>query len=153
MNNTIHCFLPYADPVQVKASVEALRQSPSVTDITLLSTDKDAEPCFGCDILHIDRLTSSATMKAIAGHTKGDYTLLYTKELTLCPGEYALERFMQITGMTKSGMSYSDYYTLIDGIRSSAPVIDYQNGSLRDDLISARYCSSTAPNSKRLPTA
>lgn len=134
MNNTIHCFLPYADPVQVKASVEALRQSPSVTDITLLSTDKDAEPCFGCDILHIDRLTSSATMKAIAGHTKGDYTLLYTKELTLCPGEYALERFMQITGMTKSGMSYSDYYTLIDGIRSSAPVIDYQNGSLRDDF-------------------
>ena len=134
MSNTIHCFLPYADDNQVKASIEALRESRLVSGITLLSTDKNAAPCPGCDILYVASLNSSDTVRAIANHTTGEYTLLYTKYHTLCPGEYALDRFVQIMGMTNSGMAYSDYYTLIDGVRSQAPVIDYQEGSLRDDF-------------------
>ena len=90
MSNTIHCFLPYADDNQVKASIEALRESRLVSGITLLSTDKGAAPCLACDILHVDSLNSSDTVRAIAEHTKGEYTLLYTKYHTLCPGEYAL---------------------------------------------------------------
>ena len=38
MKTTINCFLPYADPAQVKATVEGLKESPLVSKIFLLAT-------------------------------------------------------------------------------------------------------------------
>ena len=63
---TINCFVPYADAAQVQATVNALRQSELVTKIFLLATSDDAQPLDGCELLHIDTITSSATMKKIA---------------------------------------------------------------------------------------
>ena len=77
--NTIHCFLPFRDEAQVRASVAALRECPEVTRITLLAADATATACLGCDLLHIDTLTSSATVRLIAEHAAAEYILLYTK--------------------------------------------------------------------------
>ena len=33
-----------------------------------------------------------------------------------------------------SGMVYSDYWAIRNGVKSNHPVIDYQEGSLRDDF-------------------
>jgi hypothetical protein len=35
---------------------------------------------------------------------------------------------------TQAGMLYADHYQVVEGNRKSAPVIDYQKGSLRDDF-------------------
>ncbi len=134
MNKTIHCYLPYGEEAQVKATVNALKASPAVIKITLLSTDATAAAVEGCDILGIDSLTSSATMRAIAEHTVADYILLYTKYNTLEPGYQALERFIKIAGDSGAGMLYADCYTIIEGKKSNAPAIDYQEGALRDDF-------------------
>ena len=45
-----------------------------------------------------------------------------------------LERFMKIANDTSAGMVYSDYYQMAEGVRSNLPVVDYQEGSLRDDF-------------------
>lgn len=134
MKTTIHCFLPYLDEAQVRATVEALKASALVTKITLLATEANAEACLGCDILHIDTLTSSETMRKLAEVAAADFMLLYTKQNTLVPGYFAPDRFAKIARDSHAGMVYSDYYTVVEGKKSNAPVIDYQFGSLRDDF-------------------
>ena len=134
MKATVHCFLPYADEAQVRESVENLKQLPLVSKITLLTTNADAEGCLGCDVLHVDTLTSSAAMRAIAEHANAEYILLYTKYNQLFMGYNALERFVGIAKDSNAAMLYSDYYTVVEGKRTNAPVIDWQFGALRDDF-------------------
>lgn len=134
MQTTINCFVPFAGLGQVKATVEALKASQLVTKIYLLATDPDAEAVLGCDIIHIDGINSSATMKKIAEAADSDLILLYTKYDTLVPGYLALNRLARLAADSKAGMLYADSYSIVDGVKSNAPVIDYQFGSLRDDF-------------------
>ncbi len=131
---TINCFIPYADAQQVQATVDGLRQNALVTKIFLLATDANAAAVEGCDVINIDALNSSATMKKIAAATEGDYTLLYTKYNNLVMGYLALERMVRLAGDSKAAMVYADNYQIVEGKKSNAPVIDYQFGSLRDDF-------------------
>ena len=134
MKPTIHCFVPFADEAQVKATIEALKQSDLVTKITLLATEATEAPVLGCDVIVTESLNASSTMKKIAEAATADYILLYTKYNKLVPGYFALERFARLAEDSQAGMLYSDSYTVIDGKKSNAPVIDYQFGSLRDDF-------------------
>jgi hypothetical protein len=134
MNKTIDCFLPYADAAQVTPTIEGLKASGLVSRIFLLATDASAETVEGCELIAIDALNSSETMKKIANAAQSEFALLYTKYNTLVPGYFALERFERIARDSKAGMLYADSYTVVDGVKSNAPVIDYQFGSLRDDF-------------------
>ncbi len=131
---TINCFIPYADAQQVQATVDGLRQNALVTKIFLLATDANAAAVEGCEVINIDALNSSATMKKIAAAAEGDYTLLYTKYNNLVMGYLALERMVRLAGDSKAAMVYADNYQIVEGKKSNAPVIDYQFGSLRDDF-------------------
>ncbi len=131
---TINCFIPYADAQQVKATVDGLRQNALVTKIFLLATNASAAAVDGCEVIAIDTLNSSATMKKIAAATEGDYTLLYTKYNNLVMGYLALERMVRLANDSKAAMVYADNYQIVEGKKSNAPVIDYQFGSLRDDF-------------------
>ena len=131
---TINCFIPYADAQQVQATVDGLRQNALVTKIFLLATDANAAAVEGCEVINIDALNSSATMKKIAAAAEGDYTLLYTKYNNLVMGYLALERMVRLAGDSKAAMVYADSYQVVEGKKSNAPVIDYQFGSLRDDF-------------------
>lgn len=135
MDKSIHCFVPYADEAQALATIKALKESNAVKSITLLNTgEATVAPLEGCDVLQVDSLTSSATMRAIAERANADYILFYTKYNALDPGYQALERFIRIGEDSGAGMLYADHYTVVDGKKSAAPVIDYQEGSLRDDF-------------------
>ena len=131
---TINCFIPYADAQQVQATVDGLRQNALVSKIFLLSTDANAAAVEGCEVIAIDSLNSSATMKKIAAAAEGDYTLFYTKYNKLVMGYLALERMVRLANDSKAAMVYADNYQIVDGKKSNAPVIDYQFGSLRDDF-------------------
>lgn len=134
MKTSVHCFLPFIDEAQVRDTVEGLKASPLVKKITLLATDPEAKACLGCDLMHIDALTSSDTMRKLAEAADADYMLLYLKQNTLVPGYFAIDRMARIAADSRAGMVYADYYTVVDGKKSNAPVIDYQFGSLRDDF-------------------
>lgn len=134
MRQAIDCFIPYVDAAQAKATIDGLRESALVNNIYLLATDAAATAVEGCTMLHIDALNSSDTMLKIAEAAKAPYTLLYTKYNNLVMGYFALDRFVRLAGDSKAGMMYADSYTVIEGKKSNAPVIDYQEGSLRDDF-------------------
>lgn len=134
MKRTIHCFIPYGEVSQVEKTIQSLQASDLVERIYLLTNNAAATPVPDCELLLIDRLQSSATMRAIAARSTAAYTLIYTKKSTLEPGLFALERMVQLATDSAAGLLYADHYQVQGNEQKMAPVIDYQPGSLRDDF-------------------
>ena len=55
-------------------------------------------------------------------------------EKAIKPGQFCLDRFLQVALNTKASFVYSDFYEEEKGKSVAHPVIDYQEGSLRDDF-------------------
>lgn len=134
LSNQITCFIKADDAEQVRLTVEQLSVSPLIKTICLMVTNPDFPTIEGCEPVLIDSLTSTNTIQKIAALATTEYTLIYTKNTVLELGQYALERLLRIAKDTNSGLVYSDYYQMSGGVRSNLPVIDYQEGSLRDDF-------------------
>lgn len=130
----INCFIPYASAEQARATIDGLRANGLVGKVYLLAAEGVDAQYEGCEVIRVNNLTSSATIKAIAAHADADYTLVYTKYVTLKFAPFALERFVGILDDSGSGMVYADHYNVTDKGHDRAPVIDYQMGSLRDDF-------------------
>lgn len=78
--------------------------------------------------------SDSQSLKKIAAQAQAPYALLYTKDTDTQWGPFAQERMMQVLEDSGAGMVYADHYQLKEGRLQDAPVIDYQQGSLRDDF-------------------
>ena len=130
----INCFIPFADKAQVEKTIQGLRESGLVDKIYLLASENVAETPANCEVLKIQSLNASSTMKTIAQHADAEFTLLYNKYTTLEPGYFALERMTRIADDSGAGMVYADHYKIVGDTKTNAPVIDYQLGSLRDDF-------------------
>lgn len=130
----INCFLACNNATETLKTVEQIKQSSLVQTIYLLVKNGSSIQINGCQTIEIDSLQNSESIRKIADKADTPYSLIYTKDTTLELGQYALERFFQIAESTKAGLVYSDYYQIANGVRSNLPVIDYQEGSLRDDF-------------------
>ena len=86
------------------------------------------------EIAREDSVTSGAVLKKLAGSASTDFIMVYTKRFALDPGKFGIERMVQVCEQTGAGMVYSDYYENREGRLAPHPVIDYQEGSLRDDF-------------------
>ena len=135
MAGRIICFVPYQEDAQAAATVAALRNEKQVVGIRLLCTAPDAPAeALGCPVIKVPGLSSSAAVRAIATHSRGEYSLIFTKYTSLSLVHFALGRMMQIMEDTGAPMAYSDHFASVDGVLSQAPKIDCQSGSLRDDF-------------------
>ena len=103
----------------ISTTVESFSRSQSFTGVTILSGVS---------------LRSTQTLRSIAEAVSHKYILIYTKDLPLEMGLFALDRFIAIAEDTKADMLYADHYEVIDGQRKKHPVIDCQKGALRDDF-------------------
>jgi len=130
----INAFILFSNAEQASQTVKELRQSGLVHKIFLLTDKNTEETISGCEKLFIDALQSTKTMKKIARNSDGDYTLLYLKPTVLRLGYFGLERMLRIAEDTCAGMVYADHYKVMNGVKENHPVIDYQEGSLRDDF-------------------
>ena len=131
---TTNAFILYTQPEQATKTVNQLKESGSVEKIYLLAPEKGMSPIDGCEIIEIDNIQSTQTVLKIAEKATADYTLIYQKSTVLQLGYFALERMIKIAEDTNAGMVYADYYAIADGEKKNHPVIDYQEGSLRDDF-------------------
>jgi len=130
----ISAFILFTRPEQAKGTVSALQQSELIQKIFLLTPDETVTIPEGCEKIVIDRLQSTETIRKIAEKSNSSYSLIYQKPSLLKPGYFAFERMARIAEDTRAGMVYADYYAITDGERKNQPVIDYQEGSLRDDF-------------------
>ena len=149
MREKIDLFLPCEDLMVAQEALTELHDNKTVQHINLLvSSDFAAQHQVpdGCTFVVIDRLESSNTITSIAENTDADYVIICTKTTPIKWGLYALERFLRTADDTGAMMIYSDHYSMVkdeslsqDGTSAVGklekhPVIDYQEGSLRDDF-------------------
>ena len=117
--SSIECFVPSMSGEDISTTVESFSRSQSFTGVT---------------ILHGVSLRSTQTLRSIADAVSEKYLLIYTKDLPLEMGMFALDRIISIAEDTKADMLYADHYELIDGQRRKHPLIECQKGALRDDF-------------------
>ena len=137
MNQTIDCFLACRSLADVEPLVAHLRGNSAVRHIFLLISQSLAESATApqdCSFVVTDNLTSSDFVMKIAEHAISNYVLLSLKAQPLTLGATALSRMLLVAGDEHAAMLYSDRYAMEQGERKAHPVIDYQEGSLRDDF-------------------
>jgi len=145
----INCFLACNNTTETLKTIEQIKQSTLVQSIYLLVKKENDIQIDGCTTLEIDSLQSAETIQKIADKSDAAYSLIYTKDNTLELGQFAIERFYRIAEDTQAGLVYSDYYEIKDGVRSNHPVIDYLEGSLRDDFNFGSVLFYSAVNLKK----
>ena len=116
---TIECYVPAMSAEDISITAESFSRSDSFTGVTILSGVS---------------LRSTQTLKSIAEAASEKFILIYTKDLPLEMGFFALDRFIAVAEDTKADMLYADHYELIDGHRRKHPLIECQSGALRDDF-------------------
>lgn len=130
----ITAFLPYTGAEETRGTAEQLRASGYVERIVLLATGTDTPPIEGCDRIPVGTLHGSATMAAIGAAVKTPFALLLLHDTLIDFGQFGIERMVQVAAETGAGLVFSDYYDMREGRRTPHPVIEYQEGSLRDDF-------------------
>ena len=118
--SSIECFVPSMSGEDISTTVESFSRSHSFTGVTILSGVS---------------LRSTETLRSIAEAISHKYILIYTKDKPLEMGMFALDRIITIAEDTGADMLYADHYRLLDdGTRLRHPLIECQNGALRDDF-------------------
>lgn len=159
MRGKIDCFLACGSFGGIEPLVSVLHDSRTVHNINLIVTDTAAsDGCApeGCSLMVTENITGSATIRDVADRATAEYVLLLTKPVAIEPGMGALERMLRVAADSDAAMVYSDHWTVEQGERRAHPVIDYQEGSVRDDfdfgsllLVSTallhRYVAEAAP--------
>lgn len=130
----IDCYLLYTGNNDIEQTIKGLQATGQAAQITLFGSETPANRPEGCGFISASNPFGSQSLKTIAAQAEAPYTLLYTKDTILNLGMFALERMVHILEDSGAGMVYADHYQLKGGQQSIAPVIDYQQGSLRDDF-------------------
>ena len=137
MKQKTDCFIACQSLDDVMPVIEQLRRSRVVRHIFLLVNNEAAAQMKApqdCTLLVTENLSGCDFVALLAEHAIASYALLCLKPYALQLGESALERMMLVAGDTEAAMVYSDRYTMEQGVRKQHPVIDYQEGALRDDF-------------------
>ena len=127
-------FVPYGGHPFTEYTVAQLAGSGMVGKTYILTPGDRPVPFKGCSPLRVQSLTAGSTMKKIAAKTGTPYALLVLHDTGIEFGQYALERIASVAAATGEGMIYSDYLESKGSSPVPHPVIDYQEGSLRDDF-------------------
>jgi hypothetical protein len=130
----ITCFIPFGTQEETQATVQELRNSDLVSQVYVLNSSDQKYLVEGAEVLDSEPIASGKTVKQMAALSETDYTLVIIRPAALQLGQKALERFIRVADDTQSGMVYSNYLAVKGGKVENQPVIDYQEGSLRDDF-------------------
>lgn len=137
MLETIDCFLPCDNFHDIDNTLRQLRGSRMISHINLLVTSdfamKNAVPG-DCSFIVVDRLASSSAMRSIAESAEADYALVFLGRMPVSLGQYSIQRMARVAGETDASMVYADRLAVKEGKVEPHPVIDWQEGSLRDDF-------------------
>ena len=130
MREKIDCFLPCDDQLTTEEIVGQLRNSKTVQNIYLLVSEPFSvtgdDLLADCRQIQVENLTGSNTLMSIAENAQADFVLLITKSTRLVLGKGALDRMLRVATDSDATMVYAD--------RKNHPVIDYFEGSIRDDF-------------------
>ncbi|MBK7630396.1 MAG: glycosyltransferase family 2 protein [Ignavibacteriales bacterium] len=134
MKNLITIFLQQGNPKENEKTIKRFSESPLVKEIILISGDEKFSSFESAKVIFCKNFNSSDSVNLIAKYSSTDYILVIQGEKAVKPGQFCLDRFYQVAENTGAALVYSDFLEEENGKPITHPVIDYQEGSLRDDF-------------------
>lgn len=134
MKNSVTVFLQQGSQKQNSKTIKQFSESGLIKEIIIISADEKYSSFEKARVIHSKHLNSSETIKLIAQYSSTEYTMIINEQNPIRPGQFCPDRFYQIAKNTNASMVYSDFYEEDNGRLTAHPVIDYQEGSLRDDF-------------------
>jgi hypothetical protein len=136
MEKRVTCFMPYQDIESLRETIHSLEKSGIISKMVVIAAEDQTIDCKHNDVTYLkaNNFSSSSVVKIMAEITATEYAMIYSKGFLLDLGRFCLQRMIQVCEDTDAGMVYSDYYENKNNVMSLHPVIDYQEGSLRDDF-------------------
>ena len=134
MEKKITCFIPSSDKESIRFTSASLWNTGVVENIFVFGNEETDYNYSGLSFIKSNGFTSTASVKKMSDIITTDYILIYNKPFQLDLSTFALGRMIQVCEDSCAGMVYSDYYERKLSILSPHPVIDYQEGSFRDDF-------------------
>ncbi len=132
MNQKTDIFLAFGGIAQTQKLVSELRTKEEVNQIFIVAPE--AAQVQDAETLVSSKPLSTSFIKQIAQKCEADFAFIALQNTSLEIGQFSLERFITVAGNTGAAMVYSDYLEIKNGHQLNHPVIDYQEGSLRDDF-------------------
>ncbi len=132
MRKTIDCFITNCGKEETRQTIAQLKKSVAVGSVYVFS----AAPSYfeGAETIISESPFSVESIKIIALKTKADYAFLALRNTNIGIGQFGMERLLSLAESSLAGMMYCDYQVIKEGKRQNHPLIDYQQGSLRDDF-------------------
>ena len=127
-------FLPFNGEKHTEKTIDAFICSDLAESVHLLTDQPSGIKKEKTSDLRTDALLSNATFAKILEKATSTYVLLLMKDTQITPGQFCMERMIQVADDTGSGIVYSDFYEIIDEKITAHPLTDYQFGSVRDDF-------------------
>ena len=134
MKNSITIFLQQSNPNENAKTIKRFSESELVKEIILISPDEKYSSFENVRVIYSKYFFSSETVKLFSQYSSTKYTIVVQSAKSIMPGQFCLDRFFQVAENTNASILYSDFYEDKKGKIIIHPVIDYQEGSLRDDF-------------------
>ncbi len=132
MKKKVTVVIPEGNPLTNKVTIDRLRRETFVSKIIFTGSSSDQ---ISADVfLQTNNFQSTDAIKKLAQYLDTEYLALYLTDKAILPGQFLFERFIQISENTSAGLLYSDFYESENELLYPHQVIDYQEGSLRDDF-------------------
>jgi hypothetical protein len=134
MKNAITIFLSQGNPKENQKTIKRFSESELVKETIIISAEEKFSSFENVKVINCKNPKSSEAVRLIAKYSSTEYTLIVQGEKSIRPGQFCMDRFLQVALNTDAALVYSDFFEEEKGKLIAHPVIDYQEGSLRDDF-------------------
>lgn len=130
----VTCFIPFGSSVEATHTIESLSASGLVSRVVVVAKEDPEINMKNVMWLKGSSMGATQTLREMLKYADTDYIVIYSKTQGMELGQNAIHRMIKTMDEANAAMVYSDYYEMKEGKLLPHPVIEYQDGSLRDDF-------------------
>ncbi|MDD4760030.1 MAG: DUF4922 domain-containing protein [Bacteroidaceae bacterium] len=132
----VDCFLLHENLDDTLKTIQGLGLQSDINHIYLLAAQNaDIKQLpENTTLLSVESPVSTAMYLKMATMAEAPYVLLCLKTTPITAGARAIDRFLEVANDAGAAWVYADHYSVEKGETKAHPLIDYQEGSLRDDF-------------------
>lgn len=145
----LDCFVLYSDAESTLITLKQLKEESLVNRIYVLMRGEEECPFMGCEVMRIDDMNESATVRKIAAAVEAPYALICFEPVKIKFGYQAIKRMVSVAESVAPAAVYADRYVIKNGQRVASPTMDFYYGSVRDDFDFGPVCLFSSSTIKK----
>lgn len=145
----LDCFVLYSDAESTLITLKQLKEESLVNRIYVLMRGEEECPFMGCEVMRIDDMNESATVRKIAAAVEAPYALICFEPVKVKFGYQAIKRMVSVAESVAPAAVYADRYVIKNGQRVASPTMDFYYGSVRDDFDFGPVCLFSSSTIKK----